>query len=194
MPTVTALRLERRDRVRVELDGEPWRTLPAGAVLDAGLAPGVELDRVRARELGRVLRRAEAHARAASALARRDHSAASLDATLARRGVAPSERAGALEAMTRLGYLDERRFAASRAAELARRGYGDEAIRFDLARLGLAGAESDAAVAALEPEAERARRRTVAGQDQAKAARALAGRGFSPETIETVLGLPDSSP
>ena len=37
MPTVTGLHPERRDRVRVELDGAPWRTLPAAAVVSAGL-------------------------------------------------------------------------------------------------------------------------------------------------------------
>ena len=47
---MTALRPERRDRVRVELDGEPWRTLPAGAVVAAGLLVGTSSDRERARD------------------------------------------------------------------------------------------------------------------------------------------------
>ena len=40
MRIVTALHPERRDRVRVDLDGEPWRTLPAAAVVSAGLRVG----------------------------------------------------------------------------------------------------------------------------------------------------------
>jgi SOS response regulatory protein OraA/RecX len=191
MPTVTALHPERRERVRVELDGEPWRTLPAAAVVSAGLMPGVELDRPRARVLRRALRRSEALDRAASALARRDHSVAGLDAVLARRGVAASERSAALETMSRLGYLDDARVAADRAETLAARGYGDEAIRFDLARRGLGIEASNAALAALEPEARRAGRH-AAKADASKAGRLLAARGFSSESIESVLGVGDS--
>ena len=45
VPTVTALHPERREPVRVELDGAPWRTLPGRGRLAAGLSAGVELDR-----------------------------------------------------------------------------------------------------------------------------------------------------
>ncbi len=137
MPRVTALHPERRDRVRVELDGLPWRTLPAAAVVEAGLRPGIELDRPRARELRRAVARSEALSSAAAALSRRDHSVAGLDAALERRGVPPAERDGALATMARLRYLDDERFAHGRAAALAERNYGDEAIRFDLEAEGL---------------------------------------------------------
>lgn len=190
MPAVTALHPERGDRVRVELDGEPWRTLPLSAVAAAGLIPGVTLDRARARELGRALRRFRALTTAASALAAHDRSRARLDAELERRGVRGPERAGALETMARLGYLDDARFAAGRAQALAARGHGDEAIRFDLDRQGLAAERILAALGALEPEAERARA-LAAGLGAAKAARRLAGKGFSAETIESVLGVLD---
>ncbi len=188
MPTVTALRPERRDRVRVELDGERWRTLPAAAVVSAGLAPGVELDRIRARELRRALRRVEALDRAAAALTRRDRSAAALDAILERGGVAAPERAGALETMARLGYLDDARYAGRRAAALAARGLGDEPIRLDLAAHGVADAQVEAALAALPAEAERARR-VAGGLAPLGAARRLAARGFAPESIEGVVGV-----
>jgi len=190
MPRVTALRLADRGRVRVELDGEPWRTLPAAAVVAAGLSAGVELDRPRARALRRALRRAAALSGATAALARRDRSTADLDDELARRGVGGPERAGALETMTRLGYLDDRRFASGRAAALARRGYGDEAIRFDLARRRVPVEQVEPALAALAPEPERARG-LLARLQGARSARALAARGFSPETIESLLGVSD---
>ena len=40
MPTVTGLREDRRGRVAVELDGSPWRTLPADVVVRAGSPAG----------------------------------------------------------------------------------------------------------------------------------------------------------
>ena len=60
MPTVTALRDDRRGRVAVELDGAPWRVLPLEAVVRAGIAEGRLLDRNALRLLRRELRRAEA--------------------------------------------------------------------------------------------------------------------------------------
>ena len=65
-PRVSSLRARPRERVEVELDGEPWRTLPAEVVLRAGLDLGIELDRPRARRVRRELRRHEAMARAAA--------------------------------------------------------------------------------------------------------------------------------
>ncbi len=192
MARVTALRSERRDRVRVELDGEPWRTLPAAAVVSAGLRVGAELDRERARELRRAVRRSDALERAAAALSRRDRSAAGLDAVLERRGVAAPERAQAVEAMSRLGYLDDARFAASRAAVLAGREFGDEAIRFDLERQGLGGEQIDDAVRSLDPEADRARTIAARAGSAPRAARRLAAKGFSADSIESALGMVDA--
>ncbi len=188
MPTVTALHPERRDRVRVDLDGAPWRTLPAAAVVAAGLGVGAVLDRQRARELRRALRRTEALDAAGRALARRDRSPAGLEAVLERRGVAAGERQAAVETLERLGYVDERRFAESRAAALAGRGYGDEAIRFDLEREGVGAGAASEALATLEPEHERAVALVAGGKDDAKTARRLLARGFSPETVEAALG------
>jgi regulatory protein len=188
MPTVTALHPERRDRVRVDLDGAAWRTLPAAAVVAAGLGVGAVLDRQRARELRRALRRAEALDAAGRALARHDRSPAGLEAVLERRGVAAGERQAAVETLERLGYVDERRFAESRAAALAGRGYGDEAIRFDLEREGVGGEAASQALGSLEPEHERAVALVAGGKDDAKSARQLLARGFSPETVEGALG------
>jgi regulatory protein len=136
------------------------------------------------------LRRQDATQRASAALAVRDRSRAGLDAVLERRGVAPLERAAALETMSRLGYLDDRRYANDRAATLAGRGYGDEAIRFELGRDEVSGEIVEAAIAALEPELQRARRRSRPGE-RAREARSLAARGFSAETIETLFGSDD---
>jgi regulatory protein len=187
-PRVTALVAEPRDRVRVDLDGAPWRVLPAAAVVGARLAVGTELDRPRARELRRELRRVEALALATAALARRDHSKVELAGKLERRGVAPHEQARALDALERSGYLDDTRFASSRAATLAARGYGNVAIRFDLERHGVAGDEIEGAVAALPGEEDRAAAYVERAGASPKSARRLAAKGFSVESVESALG------
>jgi SOS response regulatory protein OraA/RecX len=192
MPTVTGLHPERRDRVRVELDGAPWRTLPAAAVVSAGLRLGVALDRERARELRGAIRRSEALDAAGKALARRDRSVKGLEAVLEQRGVPEAERTRAVETFERLGYLDDDRYAASRAAALADRGYGDEGIRFELSRDGLDEERVAAAVEGLVPELDRARRLCAGPDPPRRTAARLARRGFSVETIESALGTLES--
>jgi regulatory protein len=187
-PRVTALVAEPRDRVRVELDGVPWRVLPAGAVVEARLVVGTELDRRRARTLGRETRRLRALAVATGALSRRDHSAAGLAARLDRRGVAPQERDRVVEALERAGYVDDARFAVARAAQLAARGWGDEGIRHDLERQGLTAEDVATAVDALEPEAARARAHAARLGVSPRTARRLAAKGFSPDAVESALG------
>jgi SOS response regulatory protein OraA/RecX len=184
--TVTALRARSRGRVAVELDGAPWRTLPLEPVVRAGLEQGEPLDRPRARTLARELRRARALTAAGRALRRRDLSVRGLDVRLERAGVAPAGRRETLVTLQSAGLVDDARYATARAATLAERGYGDAAIRWDLERRGIDGERADAAVAALEPEAERARR-VAEGRGGGVAALALlARRGFGEETVEAV--------
>jgi regulatory protein len=187
MATVTGLRPAGRERVAVELDGQPWRTLPAEAVVRAGLARGLELDREHLRLLRRELRRAEALRAALGALRHRDHSRASLAERLERRGVAPSERRQAVEVLTRAGLVDDERLAHGRAAALAARGAGDLLIADDLARRGVAAELVSAAVAALEPERERAARVVAERGLTPRTARFLAAKGFCPETLEPLI-------
>jgi SOS response regulatory protein OraA/RecX len=185
---VTRLRELKGGRVEVELDDVPWRTLPADAVVRAGLLVGRELDRPTARALGRELRRSEALHTAGRALRARDLSAKALDERLARKSVAPAVRADAVETLQRAGLVDDDRFAAGRAEALAGRGYGDAAIRADLERQGLDGEAAEVAVTGLEPEAARAAR--IAGRRgrTAATARYLAARGFDPDALEAALG------
>src|SRR5437762_7874962 len=138
MPRVTALRPRGRDRVAVELDGEPWRELPGDAVVRAGVHEGLQLDRERLRLLRRELRRSEALAIANRTLRRRDASRQELAARLARADVPPAARAAAIELLTAVGLVDDERLASATAEALARRGYGDAAVAFRLERLGLA--------------------------------------------------------
>src|SRR5689334_21750225 len=87
--------------------------------------------------------------RAVRALARRDHSAASLRTKLERAGLSESAQSAALDVLQRGGYVDDSRFARDRAAVLADRGYGDAWIHADLERQGIYRETAETAVAAL---------------------------------------------
>ena len=183
---VTALRERKRNRVAVELDGRPWRVLPADAVVRAGLGIGRPLDRPTARELAREVRRARALAQATRTLATSGRSRQELDRRLARAGHGEAAREEALATLDRAGLVDDARLAVSRAELLARRGYGDAAIRADLRRRLVAPEAAADAVASLEPEPERLRR-VFKGQSVTPALlRRLAGRGFSRDVLEEV--------
>ena len=170
----------------VELDGRPWRVLPAEAVVRAGLAVGRRLDRHAARELAREVRRARALAQATRTLATSGRSRRDLEQRLARAGHGGAASEEAIATLDRAGLVDDARLAETRAEALARRGYGDSAIRADLRRRLLAAEEAADAVAALEPELLRVRR-LLAGQDVTPAVlRRLGGRGFSRDTLDEV--------
>lgn len=183
MPTVTALRADRRGRVVVELDGRPWRALPADVVVRAGLAEGRPLDRPALRLVRRELRRAEALQVAQRALRHRDLSRRRLAERL-EDAVPPAAAAESLAVLERAGLVDDVRVARVRAESLAARGYGDEAIRHRLQAEGL----PDAAVGELEPETERARPLIERRGPGPRTARYLASRGFGEEALEAALG------
>jgi regulatory protein len=185
-PTVTAVRAAGR-RVAVELDGRPWRTVPLEAAVAARLSPGVGLDRERARDLARALRRHRAEGVVVRAVARREHTRASLAERLARAGVEASGRSEALERAERAGLVDDGRYAAARARDLADRGAGDELVIDDLVRHGVDEALAREAVAALEPERDRAARIVVARGLSPRTARFLATKGFAAELVEDVV-------
>jgi regulatory protein len=187
--TVTALRPRPRDRVAIELDGAPWRVLPAEAVVRAGLSVGRAVDRATARSLRRELRRVEALDAATRALRARDYSARALESRLSRASISPTDRREALGVLNRAGVLDDERFARGRADALASRGYGDAAITADLERQGVADALAAAALAALEPESVRAAAIVAKRGPGAKTARYLAAKGFDEEALETALGV-----
>jgi SOS response regulatory protein OraA/RecX len=186
MPVVTAVRVVGA-RAAIELDGAPWRTLPLAVVVEAGLAAGVTLDRARARTLARAARRHRAETAVLGALARRDHSVASLDARLIRAGVREPERRDVVERAQLAGLVDDARFAEVRARALADRGKGDALILDDLVRAGVAERDARAAVAGLEPEHARAARIVMQRGVSIRTARFLATRGFTEETVEEIV-------
>ena len=124
--------------------------------------------------------------RALRALARRDHSASSLRAKLARAGLPESAQEAAVGRLAQAGYVDDGRYACERARRLADRGYGNEWIRADLERQGVDRETAEAAISPLEPERERALRAAVTAGGGVRVLRSLARRGFSEAALETV--------
>jgi SOS response regulatory protein OraA/RecX len=188
MPRVTALRARGAGCVAVEVDGEHWRVLPAEVVVRVGMASGAELQRPLLRALRRELRRHRALATATRALRARPLSARRLDERLQRAGFVAGERAEALAAVRRAGFVDDERYAVARAELLARRDRGDALIRHDLRSQGIAGEAVERALAALEPETARAARAAGTRSGAAAKARYLARRGFGEDAIEAALG------
>jgi regulatory protein len=121
------------------------------------------------------------------ALRARDRSVFELESRLERRGVGTTEQRETLELLSRLGYVDDERFARSRAESLARRNCGDEMIRVDLEGRGVEAGFVDAALAGLESERERAGRLVASRGRSMTTARFLAARGFSEDAVETVV-------
>jgi SOS response regulatory protein OraA/RecX len=193
VPVITALRERPRGRVEVELDGVPWRLVPAEAVVRSGLSVGRALDREAARTLGRELRRAEALGIALRALRHRDLSRSRLEERLSRRGTRAEAQDDALAALERAGLVHDGRMATSRAEALAARGYGDAAIRFALEGEGLAAELVADALAGLEPEAVRAGKLLDRRGRGPASVRWLASRGFDPGTLEDLAGFADEA-
>ena len=133
------------------------------------------------------MERPDAVETALRALRFRDRTAAELEARLEQRGVGEAEREQALETLERIGYVDDERFARTRAERLADRGSGDALIRDDLERRGLAAEVVELALGSLEPERERAERIAELRGRTAKTARYLASRGFGDEALEALV-------
>ena len=190
MPRVTALHELRGGRVAIDLDGRAWRVVPTGVIVRAGIAVGDELDRSRLRALRRELKRAEALAAAGRALRARGLTTRRLRERLDRRALPVAARNAAIETLSAAGVVDDARFADARARALADRGLGDAAIRYDLvARHGVEADLAEQAIGSLEPEGVRVEAVAARLGGGARAARALARRGFAHESLEAVVGL-----
>lgn len=125
---------------------------------------------------------------AAAALRHRDRSRTQIEERLARAGVEDGRRADALDALERIGYVDDARFAGQRAASLADRGYGDQAIWALLAADGVSQELVGAAVGALRPETERAAEIIATLGASPRTAARLARKGFGEQSVEAAAG------
>lgn len=141
----------------------------------------------------------DTYARALRILTGRDHGTAELRRKLRDKGCVPDEVEAAIERLTAAGYLDDHRVVANEVERLVDAGSGPLLVRSKLARRGFARDTVDAAVGQIADERWRAscaaalRRRFdphAAAVDRTmrlKAARFLAGRGFSREHVRRVL-------
>ncbi len=193
-PVLTALRRAGPGWVALEVDGRPWRAVPDEAVLAAGLALGMALDRRRLRSLRRELRRGDALATAGRGLARRSESRARLAQRLERAGVAPAARREALDTLERLGLVDDARLAGARAENLVRRGWGDAAIVAKIIAEGIADESALRAVEELPSERDRAIALAEGQSDRRRTAALLTRRGFGDDAIEAAVGPLDELP
>jgi regulatory protein len=125
---------------------------------------------------------------AAEALRHRDRSRRQIDERLARAGVEDDRRTDALDALERIGYVDDARFAGQRAASLAERGYGDEAISAFLVADGVSTDLVGEAVGAIRPEAERAAEIVASLGASPRTAARLARKGFGEDAVEAAAG------
>jgi SOS response regulatory protein OraA/RecX len=127
---------------------------------------------------------------AARALQHRDRSRREVEERLARAGIDEGRRADALETLERVGYVDDGRFADTRAGALADRGYGDDWIRHDLiSGHGVAPERAAEAIGRLVPEAERAAALVERLGRTPKTGAHLARKGFGEDALESALGI-----
>ena len=124
---------------------------------------------------------------AARLLQHRERSCSDIASRLAAAGVGKDDREAALEKLERLGWVDDVRFAQSRAESLARRGRGDALIRDDLESSGVSSEVIEATLAGLEPEADRARAIVGERGPGGTTARYLARSGFAEESVEAAV-------
>ena len=194
MPAITRLAaVAGKPQVRVHVDGAFWRTLPVALVADADLHVGLELDAARLEALDTRRLEAEAVAYALRSLDFRMASAGQLRDRLARKGHPEPVIAATIAACIRMGALDDRNLATTRARRFRDGGYAAYATRQRLRRQGFADADLDAALAEAYAgyDAEAEARRVLAARPSSAATRSrayglLARRGFPADVARRV--------
>jgi regulatory protein len=129
---------------------------------------------------------------AARSLQHRDRSRRDVEQRLARAGIGEAERAEALATLERVGYLDDARFARSRAEALAGRELGDRAIRAELEQHGVPAEAIESAIEALPCERERAEAVLARRGRSVRTARYLARKGFGEDALEAAFAGSDA--
>ena len=135
--TVTAIRQDSPDRLRVVLeDGEEIRST-LGVVTALRLYAGRELDAEGLEELRRESGRALARERALTLVSQRQMSAKELRDKLRQKGIEPETADWCVDWLTERGLLDEAAYAAAVVRHYAARGYGAGRVRAELSRRGV---------------------------------------------------------
>ena len=192
--TVTAIRQDSPDRLRVVLeDGEEIRST-LGVVTALRLYAGRELDAEGLEELRRESGRALARERALTLVSQRQMSARELRDKLRQKGIEPETADWCVDWLTERGLLDEAAYAAAVVRHYAAKGYGAGRVRAELSRRGLPRELADEAMEAMPGGQEKldrliaARLRDPGDRDEVrKLSASLYRRGFSSEEIRSAL-------
>jgi regulatory protein len=129
--------VERRDRVRIFVDGEFWAELDSGVAVEHGLFEGAVLSQASLAEARVAGERSLAMNRALSLLGYRTRAKGELRERLGRAGYSGETVAVVIARLEELGYLDDEEFARSLAREDAHKKYGPRRILGDLRRAGV---------------------------------------------------------
>ena len=171
MPEITGAR-ERRNRVRISVDGEFWAELDAAVAIELGLREGAEFtweELAGARVAGE---RPLAMARSLNLLGYRARSEGEIRTRLGRHGYDPNTVEAVVARLFELGYLDDEEFARQKAREKARR-YGPRRVSADLLKSGVG---REVAASAVEVE--------FAGRSELEDARSAVARRYNGEGSE----------
>jgi regulatory protein len=198
MAEITALRTHarRRSRIEIDLDGRPWLTAPATAV--AGLGVGSILDAEAQADLRHRAEAAEALESAGRLLARRRHTEQELRRRWQGKGFSAAAIERALAQLKRNGAVDDAAFARDWVENrMSFRPRSAAMLRAELRSKGVGPVETAAALAELNEEsaarlaAERAARRWRSLEAEGRRRKVyayLVRRGFTQDTIRSVLG------
>ena len=192
--TVTAIRQDSPDRLRVLLDdGEEIVSTP-GAVAALRLFVGRPLDGAALEDFRTESERALAREKALMLVSRRQMSARELCEKLRQKGVGPETASWCADWLTERGLLDERGYAASVVRHYAAKGYGAGRVRAELVRRGIPRQLADEALSAMPDGDDRLDRLIAARlrdpddrEEVRKLSAALYRRGFSGEEIRGAL-------
>lgn len=201
---ITALRSQKRNsrRISVYLDGGFARSLTLETVQALGLAEGMEIDR---EEFDRICRADEslrARDYALLLLSYKARTVAELKTRLAGKGFSPAAIDSTLHRLTELNLVNDEQFARRFAEDRIRLGQkGKWRVRAELTRRGVGREQIEQALAEAPDElaAARAAARRFCRRNQrlepAVLRRRLYGflarRGFSPDTINSVIDQPE---
>ncbi|MCR5577501.1 MAG: recombination regulator RecX [Oscillospiraceae bacterium] len=192
--TVTAIRQESPERLRVTLDSGEEIESTLGAVTALRLFVGRTLDEEALAELRTESVRALAREKALTIVARRQMSARELKDKLRQKGVDPETAAWCADWLTERGFIDEQAYAAAVVRHYAAKGCGAGRVRAELARRGIPRELADEALEAM-PEADGKLDRLIAAKlrdpndrdEVRKLSASLYRRGFSAEEIRSAL-------
>jgi regulatory protein len=173
MPEITGVR-ERRNRVRITVDGDFWAEIDAAVAIENGIRKGVEFSQEELDTVRVVGERPVAMGRALNLLGYRARSEAEIRDRLQRYGYVRETIDAVVLRLRELGYLDDVEFAREKAREKARR-YGPRRVSVELRKSGVGEA------LAREVVKEEFTGRSEVGEARSAAARRYNERGSDAE-------------